>query len=332
MPTLVIHPGADPAYASLVLEGIVAELGEGSLRFAKDGFPSSVRSGRVLAFFVAEQPEKRCFLAFHDRTDLDEAGLEWATVFGVVNLRPEDAGDAVLALGPTFGVRLRSQRLMVRHHAIRAWQTRRAHAWRQFVERGQAFVEHERRRTTIDRYRPVESDPDYVFFTAWPWAKHPEVNPPRAQFIELCREAPGLTFEGGFAPRRRRDVAEAVPLSAKRRYPIGVYLDRLGRSAVAFNNPAVHNCLGWKLGEFLAMGKAIISLPLGRALPAPLEHGEHLHFVDGSRASMQDALERLRRDDGYRRSLERNARAWYDAHLAPSQLARRILTPLDLER
>ena len=83
--------------------------------------------------------------------------------------------------------------------------------------RTRGVIEHQRRRTTIDAYLPQASQSDYVFFTAWPWAKHSDVNPPCAWFIEACRRAPGLTFEGGFAPRRQRDVAEVIALSAPRR-------------------------------------------------------------------------------------------------------------------
>jgi glycosyltransferase involved in cell wall biosynthesis len=104
----------------------------------------------------------------------------------------------------------------------------------------------------------------------------------------------------------------------------------MGRSVAAFNNPAVHGCLGWKLGEFLALGKAIVSLPIDRLLPSPLEHGVHLHIVDGSPESLDDAIARLRADDAYRRTLETNARRWYDEHLAPQCVAARILTRLGL--
>ena len=91
----------------------------------------------------------------------------------------------------------------------------------------------------------------------------------------------------------------------------------------------MHGCLGWKLGEFLALGKATISLPITRVLPAPLEHGVHLHVVDGSPDSLDDALDRLRRDHAYRRTLEINARQWYEEHLAPARLATRLLRLLD---
>ena len=187
---------------------------------------------------------------------------------------------------------------------------------------------HQRRRAPIEAYAPRPSDADYVFFTAWPWAKHGDVNPPRIRFIEACRRAPGLTFEGGFVPRRRNDVPEVLPYTATARTSLPEYLAKVGRSAVAFNNPAVHGCLGWKLGEYLAMGKAIVSLPLDRVLPAPLEHGVHLHVVDGSPEALDEAISRLRTDHAYRVTLERNARQWYDEHLAPHRLAARALTHL----
>ena len=53
------------------------------------------------------------------------------------------------------------------------------------------------------------------------------------------------------------------------------------------NTPGVSGCLGWKLGEYLALGKAIISTPIQRQLLADLEHGTHIHVVDGSEDSMR---------------------------------------------
>jgi hypothetical protein len=326
VPALIVHPAADLAYASFVLEGFATLLGPDAIRYATDGFPRRYTGGRVLAMYRADDPSARCFLSFHDHPRVNEMGMEWARVVGMVNVDDADVGrgDKVIAIGPTFGVRLRARAVTLRH--VRA--TLRWNGWRgtrDSLTRLRAVAAHERKRATIDRYVPRASDPGYVFFTAWPWSKHPEVNPPRAAFVEACLRAPGLTFEGGFAPRRRRDLPELAALSAPRRYPIGEYLEKLGRSAVAFNNPAVHGCHGWKLGEFLALGKAIVTLPLTRALPAPLEDGVHVHVVDGSPASLDAALERLRRDHDYRRALEANARRWYDEHLAPPRVAQRLL-------
>jgi hypothetical protein len=253
----------------------------------------------------------------------------------MVNIAP-GAPAAILPLGPTFGIRLGAHAL-TRRHVAHTWRwalegratlpSRRARL-RIARQRTRALYRHERRRATIDAYVPRPSDADYVFFSAFPWAKHGDVNPPRIRFVEACRRAPGLTFEGGFVPRPRNDVPEVLPYTTTARTSLPEYLAKVGRSAVVFNNPAVHGCLGWKLGEFLAMGKAIVSLPLDRVLPAPLEHGVHVHVVDGSPASLDDALARIRSDNAYREALERNARQWYDEHLAPHRVAARILTHL----
>jgi hypothetical protein len=334
-PAIVVHPASDLTYASFVLEGLARVLGPKAITYSGEGFSRGYVGGRLLAFYLAEDPKRRCFLSLTDQTTVNPAGRKWAGVYGATNVESGQTRDpGVIPLGPTFGVRLRSD-AMTMHHLWHTWQwgaalgrdlrPPRKRRLSTAITRTRAIPKHQRRRTTIDAYVTRPSEPDYLFFTAWPWAKHPEVNPPRIAYVEACQRAPGLVFEGGFAPRRRRDVPEVLAMSARSRYPIDEYLAKVGRSVVVFNNPAVHHCLGWKLGEFLALGKAIISLPLDRALPAPLEHGVHMHVIDGSPASFDDALDRLRRDHGYRRTLEINARQWYLENLEPARLAQRLL-------
>ena len=89
------------------------------------------------------------------------------------------------------------------------------------------------------------------------------------------------------------------------------------RSAVAFNCPAVYGCHGWKLAEYLCMGKAIISIPPLRALPEDLVHGENVYFTDGSVDANKEAIDRICRDDSYRAKLEAGAREYYERFLDP---------------
>ena len=46
----------------------------------------------------------------------------------------------------------------------------------------------------------------------------------------------------------------------------------------------------WDLGEYLALGKAIISTPLFNDLPAPLTHGINIHFVENDVDSIKEAV------------------------------------------
>jgi hypothetical protein len=123
----------------------------------------------------------------------------------------------------------------------------------------------------------------------------------------------GIEFEGGFIrkwsqPGVHRD-----------------YVTKIQRSTVVFNTPARLGGHGWKLAEFMALGKAIITLPPERAMPAPLVHGQHVHFLDGSRPAIREAIERLCADPDYRQQLESGARSYYLEHLEPRRVIARIL-------
>jgi hypothetical protein len=327
---LTIHPFFDPTYYGFYWEGF-RRLGL-TVQVSAEGFPPPdedlfYQPKDTLAVLVdtVEGP-KRLFISADDHATVRGPELDWADRLGKVNLpvesEPHTGDQCLVALGPSFGVRSWD----LRDGLSMAWLTRRAMpAELAQGQRTRLFVDQYRSRLPEQSYRPATSDPNFVFFAAWPWTKHPEVNPPRADFIRACQRQSGLRFEGGFVPRRRGNPTELDGLYALKRYAIREYLDLLGRSAVAFNNPAVHGCLGWKLGEFLALGKAIVTLPLERRLPAPLEHGVHVHVVDGSPEALDEAITRLRADATYRHSLEVAARRYYDQWLRPEVVVARLL-------
>jgi hypothetical protein len=64
-----------------------------------------------------------------------------------------------------------------------------------------------------------------------------------------------LVFEGGFAPRKDKTHFGFDAIVVKKRYDFETYIDKIKQSDLVFNTPAVVNCHGWKLAEFLAMGK-----------------------------------------------------------------------------
>ncbi|HWG73762.1 MAG TPA: hypothetical protein VG184_06880 [Acidimicrobiales bacterium] len=326
-----IAPVPALGYASYILQGLADVLGPGRLCYETGIGPDMVPSASAIAFVVrCGDRQRHVYVDCGDSAGPDPAALAWADVMGKVNVFPGNAGDGICPIGPTFGIRVRPGALEARSLLASYDRPRwRDASYSYYFLRG--ATEHTFRRTRIDSYQPGLSDPNYAFYVAWPWKKHPEVNPPRAAFIRACRAAPGLEFEGGFAPRRQNDLPEWNEFFTRRRYRIDDYLSNVRRSVVAFSNPAVHQCLGWKLGEFLALGKAIVTLPLERALPSPLDHGVHVHQVDGSQDSISEALSRIRTDANYRRRLETNARAWFTDHLQPAVVVRRLLHEVGAE-
>jgi glycosyltransferase involved in cell wall biosynthesis len=249
--------------------------------------------------------DRRLWVDADDMASIDEASYEWSDVVGKVNVLPADleSHPRVRALGPLFGLTvwpLPRGYLKLRHFIRPLSSARAALAGVRF----QGLT-----RLPLDSYVPQQSDPLYVFHRSRAWTgRHAGANGPRERFIAALGSS---------------DATADVGL-VDERISLGEYLSRTARSGVVFNSPAVHGCLGWKLGEYLALGKAILSTPIDRALPAPLVHGVHLHVVDDDVDAMRDAIALLTTDHEYRRHLEHGARSWYDAHLTPARVVARL--------
>jgi hypothetical protein len=318
MPGFIVHPGSSFRYYSYYLEGFSRSLGA-RVKFSTEGMPPLLGGKSGLPVVLPDGG--RVFIAADDHSTVDPDWLGWCHVYGQVNYdaagAPEDP--RVISIGPSFGVRWRSTPYLAAY-VIRAGLA--SSRWRDVPARLRDWGQHQRERSTVDAYVPGESDPDYLFFLASWWDRHPEANADRVLFMEAASSIPSLTVEGGFVSSRRSLVAPPFPHG-----PVAhsTFLSSTVRSVAVFNAPAVHDCLGWKLGEFLALGKAIISVPLLRGMPEPLVHGEHIHFVDGSPGSFTEALRLLRADVVYRKQLEHNARAYWERLLAPTAVVNRLV-------
>ncbi len=108
------------------------------------------------------------------------------------------------------------------------------------------------------------------------------------------------------------------------RYSINDYINKIKSSSFVFNTPAVFDCHGWKLGEFLAMGKAIISTPILNELPEKLTHSENIHIITDD-SELENAIKTLLNDQNYKRHLEANAKAYYEKHASPKSVIKYIL-------
>jgi hypothetical protein len=329
-----VHPRFVVPYFAFYLEGLGRVLGFDNIVFDRDGGPEPTEFDDGFAFTLvgsgAISPRfRRIYINANDFSRIDSVALEWCDRFGVINYDPSVAQethhpDKVVAIGPSFGIRGWGGVRRTLRDLVRIWRQLRLSPRRQITEVRHVF-KLLTERVTEESYSPSRARDGYVFSVAWPWKKHPDVNPPRARFMRACKAARGVTFEGGFAPRRRRDVEGIDDVLAARKYPFREYLENTKASAVVFNCPAVHGCLGWKLGEFLALGKAVLSLPLSRSMPEPLVHGENVHFVEDDQDAMRSAVERITRDRRYRERLELGARRYYLEHLAPERVIRRLV-------
>ncbi len=177
---------------------------------------------------------------------------------------------------------------------------------------------------------------DYCFHLSTLWYDNltdATTNRLRGIFIQACKNNCSK-FEGGFFyipqkkllreyPRYEKYKKEYKGLLFDKRISMRKYLDKTKSSAFVFNTPSVLGCHGWKLGEYLCMGKAIISTPLTK-----LMHGEFIsgiHYLQVTNATEIDtAVKLLLKDQHLRINLEKSAKQYFDQYLSPTSVMKRI--------
>jgi hypothetical protein len=113
-----------------------------------------------------------------------------------------------------------------------------------------------------------------------------------------------------------------------KRYSINDYLRKTKKSEVVFNTPAVHDCHGWKLGEYLAMGKAIISTELSNKLPKELINGENFHLIKTEK-ELEQALKFINENNKYRETLEKGSKNYYKKNVTPVKVIGYIIEKIN---
>lgn len=314
-----------PSYYTYYLQGLFDVFGRQAVRFTLADFPPVYEHGLCVTLL---EPQTKVFMSASDGMGVNQLLYDWCDVYAKINVPLSSTLEKILPIGPSFGLRCWSRSSTV-VNALKNYAATYRIAKPDLKEHfGHYRAQY--RRPLESAYVPGRARSDYVFYASSLWKKEPLTNKYRAAFVETVQAFSDIEFEGGFAPRS--DVLGYDHLFMPQRLTAKDYISKTKASAVVFNTPAVRSCLGWKLGEFLALGKAIISTPLGRQMPAPLEDGTHIHFVDGTRESIAAAVERLIGEPTYRRRLEENARRYYERYLQPSAVIQRVVSAAKMRR
>lgn len=333
MTRIRVHPSFDAYYCGFYLSGLQQALPGASFQFTLTGFPQIPKHRCLLVVVEHNGQSRRIVIDPTDGPDIRPIELGWCDLYGKANLRASDRrqadGHKIVPIGPNFGMKIWGP---LQSAAIFSRTLLAGMPSAELKEHLANFRRQYKYRCAEARYsQPSTSEDDYVFHLSSLWHHNPAINENRAAFIDACRRSPGLQFEGGFAPFMdgKRDVAGFEDKFCPRRYTMQEWLDGTSRSCLVFNTPAVLDCHGWKLAEYLALGKAIISTDLTREMPAPLVHGEHIHITTPDVEHLTRAIARIREDRDYRHRLETNARRYYDTYLSPKAVATRLaLAPL----
>jgi hypothetical protein len=337
MSAIVIYPVFDAFYYSFYIQGIIEVFGQSNIHFSSRPFPHL--SSGCLAFIFRDQKELRVVVDAYDGaviTNYNSSGMEWCNVYGKVNLAqpliPKEHAYKCLPIGPSFPVQLwgliESCRLALRNYCVSVDYNFKQRGINSSREHFANYIRQYKYRLPVRSFVPGLPSDNYIFFssTIWHEDEAPRTNEYRASFMTCCKSLKSVTFEGGFSPPpSSRQAARYKEHLAPKRYPFPEWLEKTKTSALVFNTPAVWQSHTFKLAEYLALGKAIISTPISRELPAPLVHGRHIHSVDGSLDSIRAAVHLLLNDRDYRIHLEKNAYDYYSSFLSPRRVIERLL-------
>lgn len=319
---VIVGSDADIVYSSFYIQGLCRLFGKRNVRFGRiEGKPAQSGSLSFVLYREGRQ-ERKYAISLADSYKVDESLYDWCDAYGSVNANfaktPEQFHGKLVALCPSFGVRLWSQPRALLYALSDADKD-------MSIKKRLGKALRMLHRPTYEDYSPSAVSDRCVFFlsTLWyndEWNKNDEgVNARRASFIRACRELNGeVNFEGGLVSQGRERSSEALfadCLSGS--VPMTEWMKKTKRSVLVFNTPAFWDCHGWKLGEYLAMGKCIVSTRLSNDLPAPLEHGKNIHFVENSQEAMKEAVKYIVDHPDYRMKLEQGAKAYWEAYGTP---------------
>ena len=341
---ILIDPRCKINYASYYLYGLYELLGHKIIKFKILDY--SITSSRELAagfgmlVKYADGQEVRIFIDTNDPNSIYDTFYEWCDVYAKINVSEADVNKAkILPIGPSFGVKLWSPMktiILSLFNYIRVINGNdKYHV--PFITYFKDYVYTFWRRTDYLAYSSVcHENSDYVFSVNTLWYDNISLNTTnkyRGEFIKVCKNIFPI-FEGGLYyipgaetefPPYERYKEEFKDVLIDRRISMKKYLKGTRRSAIVFNTPSVCHCHGWKLAEYLSMGKAIISTPLSNVMPGDFING--LHYICCDDINRMDCVINSIHDDEKRREeIKHNAKKYFDDYLAPIAVINRILS------
>jgi hypothetical protein len=337
-----LDPFCRVLYSTFYIHGIISEFGKENVSFSDQYFKELKRDNEpyfaYLAFVMVnpDNTQTRVIIDFQDKPIVTEFAYEWADIFAKININDDLTEsrffDKMISIPPGFGIQLWNNWETAYYCFTNylKYKSEPNFLWKRYYK----DYKDQKKRQRLEDYFTSESERNllliekpYVFFISSLWDHQnclDHTNLMRKKFIECCQQA-DCDFEGGFkANKKHPQYEEFKHLCFFKRYPTSAYIKKTMESAIVFNTPTVHNCHGWKLGEFLAMGKAIISTPLFNRLPEDLVHGENIHFIS-SINEIESAINLLLNDHDYRKKLENGAKAYYEKFADPKRVIQRIL-------
>ena len=341
---VIIDPRSNYSYGSFYVYGLEQLVGKKNIIFDLKPFVALEDVWNDIRFIVSKcDVQTKIFIHANDSYRIKAEDYKWCDVYGCVNTNyrhyAQNLYPKLISLVPSFGIRKDTLIRTAIDALFNFFDTKlyvlNKKEWNKVHKREECNKLQNIKRYFARRYKAwkhrlpyslyqntSEVQNNYIFFlsTYWyndEWNRSDEgVNLRRANFIRACKSIPSINFEGGLLGEACSSTKFNDVLVTQRESFFS-WMEKTKRSILVFNTPAFWDCHGWKLGEYLAMGKCIISTELSNDLPYPLEHGVNIHFVENTEESMREAIEYILVHPEYRHKLEHGAKEYWNKYGTP---------------
>ena len=177
---------------------------------------------------------------------------------------------------------------------------------------------------------PVPAAPNKVLFLARLWnpddvslahlkVEREKINNNRIECIRACRDEFGEQFTGGLQDDSfSRSVAPDLlaPMSLTKR---SNFLQAVKTHAICIATTGLHDSIGWKVGEYVAASRAIVSEPLRYELPGDFAVGKnYLQYTN--KTELVSSVRTLLTDRVALSQMMRHNFDYYHTHVRPDVL------------
>lgn len=157
----------------------------------------------------------------------------------------------------------------------------------------------------------------------WSVRQRESINRDRIALLRALRTAFGERFRGGLAPSSLAQQLAPDLVTSRTASAPGAFLRAAGRARVCVTSRGLWDSNGWKLAEFLGLGRATVAERPLHCAPGLTEGRHFLGF--GSVGEALDAVRVIDEDATVRGRMQADARAYFDTHIEPAALVRRSL-------
>lgn len=322
---VILDPSMDYNFGSFYLKGLYQIFGKSRIKFKSKPFKQFKHNNHFMALIMnIQNNEYNIIIDFADSSEILEKPYEWCVIYAKVNLKEIDKNrKKIIPIGPGFAIKINnyiSTLYLLLTNMIKAYS--RIDNKKRFV---QDYYSNAKHRLSIEFYEKNLEIKNYIFFISSIWKKNIQTNIYRNNFLLACEKIKQISLNGAFAPRTDNFKLNEVKKIRNKGLSIKEYTEGFLKSFIVFNTPSVMDCHGWKLGEYCAMSKAIISTPLSRIMPGDFLQNKHYLLTNGDIDDIQEKIEELTQNDELRMLLKNNISEYYQRYLKPEAVILEIL-------